>query len=89
MIELVSLGFTILKITGWTCPSMQHFLGCSMKGCHSEFVDKNDGLLSSDKIKVMTDLVNKRQGLVNFTVKYSYKDGKKYTYLVSFEWVSE
>ena len=37
----------------------------------------------------MTELVNKRQVLVNFTVKDSYKDGKKYINLVSFEWISE
>ena len=55
-------------------------------GQHTEFEDKND-LLSSDKIPKMIGLVDKRQNYVNFTVKDSYKDGKNYINLVSFEWL--
>ena len=50
-------------------------------------IRKKKDLHSSDKIQEMIGLVNKRQGFVNFTVEGSYKDGKKYINLVSFEWV--
>ena len=48
-----------------------------------------DNQLCIDKIQEMTELLNKRLGLVNFAVKDSYKDDKKDINLVSFEWVSE
>ena len=63
-----------------------------MKVCHSEFVagDCNDSLLSSDGLKEMTDLLSKRQGLVNLTIMGSYSiDGEKYINLETFEWVAD
>ena len=63
-----------------------------MTAYHSGFVagDGNGGLLSSDKLKEMTDLVKNRRGLVNLTMKGSYsEDGKKYINLETFEWVAE
>ena len=53
------------------------------------FFVKKDDLLSTEKIQKMTELVNKRQDLVNFTVKDSYREGKKYINLVDFKWFSE
>ena len=52
------------------------------------FVEK-DNLLCIDKNQEVSGLVNKRQGLVNFTVKDSYKDDKKYINLLFSEGVSE
>ena len=53
------------------------------------FFVKKDDLLSTKKIQKMTELVNKRQDLVNFTVKDSYREEKKYINLVDFKWLSE
>ena len=63
-----------------------------MKASHFEFVAENgnDSLLSSDELREMTDLLKKRQGLVNLIIKDSNsEDGKKYINLETSEWVAE
>ena len=87
MIGFLALGSTTLTINCRKDNLVQRFLGCSMKEYYF-FVGKDD-LRSTDKIQEMTKHLNKRQGLVNFTVKDSCKDVKKHINLVSFEWVSE
>ena len=50
----------------------------------NHFFVKKDDLLSTEKIQKMTELVNKRQDLVNFTVKDSYREEKSTsTWLIS------
>ena len=78
---------TILNITCWKDPLAQKILGCSMKDYY--FFTKEDDLFTTEKIQMMTKLVNKRQDLVNFTVKDSYRQEKKYINLVDFKWLSE
>ena len=87
MIRILALDSTTLSITCWKDNLARQFLGCSMKEYHF-FVEK-DNLLCIDKNQEVSGLVNKRQGLVNFTVKDSYKDDKKYINSVSLEWASE
>ena len=87
MIRFRALDSTTLNITCWKDHLAQQFLGCSMKEYY--FFVKKDDLLSTEKIQKMTELVNKRQDLVNFTVKDSYREEKKYINLVDFKWLSE
>ena len=86
LIQLVARDSTILNITRWKDNLVKHYLGCSMNEYISEFGDKND-LLPGDKIKKMIDLLDKRHNYINFTVRDSCKDDRKYINLVSFEWV--
>ena len=53
------------------------------------FFIKRDDLFSTEKIQMMTDLVNKRQYFVNFTVRDTFREEKKYINLVVFKWLSE
>ena len=87
VIRLRASDSTILNITCWKDHLAQKVLGCSMKDYY--FFTKGDDLFTTEKIQMMTKLVNKRQDLVNFTVKDSYREEKKYINLVDFKWLSE
>ena len=87
MIRFLALDSTILNITCWKDHLALQFLGCSMKEYY--FFIKRDDLFSTEKIQIMTDLVNKRQYFVNFTVRDTFREEKKYINLVVFKWLSE
>ena len=72
VIQIVAADSTTLSITCWNDNAVQQLLGCSMKEHFYEFEYKRD-MLSSDKLQVMIDLVNKREEPVKFIVKDTYK----------------
>ena len=59
LIEFLASDSTAINITCWKDYVTQRLLGCSIEVYHYEFVtdDGNDGLLSSDELNEMTDLL--------------------------------
>ena len=82
MVRFRALNSTTLSITCWKDNLAQQFLGCSKKEYYF-FVEKGN-LLRVHKIQEMTELLNKRQGLINSLSKILTKmTGSALTWFLS------
>ena len=91
MIEFVARDSTIPNITCWKDALVQRYLVV-----RSQSTILNSILNLNSRIKMACQKIKLKKNWpcgqapkknVNFTVKVSYKDDKKYINLVSFEWV--